>query len=269
LNLIEKSLKTSLDTGGSFEIIVGLDFKTTDPKAIKFLIDLKKDYPLVSFYCYGDKKKNKTDIVFHPKIHLFENKKETTAIVGSTNLTGGGLTTNFEVNTVFQEKKPEYFSQIQAIYNSIKFTDSLFVPDEEYLSAYSDVFKVLEKNSDSVNQNKKIQETIKFIEEKEGFLPGTIPSIKSMVIDLILEREKNIGNSTVTLDEIYLYLEDRIKRENLEGKYKLETFRNTVRGELNHNEISNQNSSKNLQLFERVDRGIYKLTKNGKNFKGR
>jgi HKD family nuclease len=33
---------------------------------------------------------------FHPKIYLFENATETTLIVGSNNLTDGGLYTNYE-----------------------------------------------------------------------------------------------------------------------------------------------------------------------------
>ncbi|GAA7321173.1 hypothetical protein HpM116_05910 [Helicobacter pylori] len=48
-------------------------------------------------------------------------------------MTRGGLESNFEVNTIFTEKKPLYYSQLNAIYNSIKYADSLFTPNEEYL----------------------------------------------------------------------------------------------------------------------------------------
>jgi HKD family nuclease len=106
-----------------------------------YLINLQKQVPNLKFYCYGDKNENRNDIVFHPKIYLFEKGRETTGIVGSTNLTRGGLLTNFEVNVVIKETKPLYFSQLEAIYNSVKFTDSVFSPDEEYLAGYSDVYK--------------------------------------------------------------------------------------------------------------------------------
>ena len=102
--------------------------------------------PNLKFYCYGDKNENKTDVVFHPKIYLFEKGRETTGIVGSTNLARGGLLSNFEVNVVIKETKPLYFSQLQAIYNSVKFTDSVFSPDEEYLAGYSDVYKAFLQN---------------------------------------------------------------------------------------------------------------------------
>jgi HKD family nuclease len=267
IKVIENSLKSSLDNGGKFEIIAGLDFKTTDPKSMLYFIQLKKKYPNLKFFCYGDKNKNKTDIVFHPKIYLFQNEKETTSIVGSTNLTGGGLTSNFEVNTIFNEKKPLYFSQLQAIYNSIKFTDSLFTPDEDYLSGYTDVFSAFEKSEEKALKDKGIVKVIKEIETKAENLPGTIPSIKSMVVDLILDKEKS-GISRVSVAEITENLIQRIKYENLQDKYKLDTFNNSIRGELNHNEL-NSNTKNGLKLFERVERGFYSLTENGRNYKGR
>ena len=99
IKVIQDSLMMSLEKGAEFELIVGLDFKTTDPKAMKFFIDLHRQNKKVHFYCYGDKGENKTDIVFHPKIYLFHNPQETISIIGSTNLTQGGLMSNFEVNT--------------------------------------------------------------------------------------------------------------------------------------------------------------------------
>lgn len=43
IKYIEKSLMQSLDAGGKFEIIAGLDFKTTDPKAMMYFINLSKE----------------------------------------------------------------------------------------------------------------------------------------------------------------------------------------------------------------------------------
>jgi len=267
IKVIENSLKFSLDNGSKFEIIAGLDFKTTDPKSMMFFIELKKNYSNLKFYCYGDKKQNRNDIVFHPKIYLFENDKEKTSIVGSTNLTGGGLTSNFEVNTIFNEKKPVYFSQLQAIYNSIKFTDSLFTPDEDYLNGYSDVFKAFETSEEKALKDKGISKVIKEIELKSEKLPGTIPSIKSMIVDFILEKQKS-GIYKVSVAEITENLTERIKTQKLEDNYKLDTFNNSIRGELNHNEL-NSNTKTGLKLFERVERGYYELTENGNNYKGR
>lgn len=268
VKVIEKSVRQCLDSGGSLEIIVGLDFKTTDSKALQYFINLKKEYPKVNFYCFGDRKDNKTNIVFHPKIYLFEKGGETTGIVGSANMTGGGLMTNFEVSTIFKETKPLYFSQLQAIYNSIKFTDSIFVPDEEYLSGYSDIYKAFSENEEKANKNKGLQKVIKEMQNKEEYLPGTVPSLKLLIIDVI-EKKQESGQEFVSLSELYEELEKVVEADkNL--NYKMDTFRNTIRGELNHHENESK-SGINMHLFIRSkkQKGFYSLTEKGKNYQGR
>src|SRR4030066_2321118 len=169
IKVIEKSLDQCLKNNGSIEIIAGLDFKTTDPQSMHCLINLQKQEQNLKFYCYGDKNENRTDIVFHPKIYLFEKGRETTGIVGSTNLTRGGLFTNFEVIVVIKETKPLYFSQLEAIYNSVKFTDSVFSPDEEYLAGYSDVYKAFLQNEERAIKDKSVQNVVRQKNTREEF----------------------------------------------------------------------------------------------------
>lgn len=267
IKTIKDSLMMSLDKGGNFELIVGLDFKTTDPKAMKFFIDLSKAYKGVRFYCYGDKGDNKNDIVFHPKIYLFRNAKETVSIIGSTNLTAGGLLSNFEVNTVFNEQKPVYYTQLQSIYNQVKYTDSLFTPDDDYLCQYSDVYKALTANEKNAMKDTSIKKLMQDMNEKKTKLPGTIPSVNTMIIECLKERQ-NHGINFVSLNEIYNYLDERIKDPNLAGRYKLDTFHNTIRGELNkHHDKSTYTSS--LKLYHRGNKGMYSLTDKGENYVGR
>lgn len=256
-----------LKNNGSVEIIAGLDFKTTDPQSMHYLIQLQKTTPNLKFYCYGDKNVNKNNIVFHPKIYLFQGKKETTGIIGSTNLTGGGLMTNFEANVIFKETKPLYFSQLEAIYNSVKFTDSVFSPDEEYLIGYSDVYKAFLQNEEKATKDKGVQEAVNQIRRREEFLPGTVPSIKSLIIDVI-KKEQLKGIKFIQLQIIYEEVERLVIEKNL--KYKMDTFRNSIRGELNHHE-EDSNSSINMHLFIRSKdkNGFYSLTEKGKNYQGR
>ncbi|MDE7227068.1 MAG: NgoFVII family restriction endonuclease [Treponemataceae bacterium] len=267
VDVIRDSLLRSLDNGGKFELIVGLDFKTTDPKAMKYFLDLKRQYKGVDFYCYGDKRENRNDVVFHPKIYLFKNSNENISIVGSTNLTRGGLESNFEVNAIFNEKNPIQFSKLQAIYNSVKYTDSLFTPDEEYLMKYSDIFHMLEKNEYSTRKDKSVRKIILEIQEKESQLPGTIPSLKKLLVEF-LKSEKAKNHDEVTLNKIYEYLEERVKDPIFAGRFKMDTFRNSVRGEINHNEYSNT-EERSLRLFKRVGNGVYSLSEFGDKFEGR
>ncbi len=209
VKVIEQSLNNCLKNNGAVEIIAGLDFKTTDPQSMHFLIQLQKQVPNLKFYCYGDKDENKTDVVFHPKIYLFEKGRETTGIIGSTDLTRGGLLTNFEVNVVIKEIKPVYYSQLEAIYNSVKFTDSVFSPDEEYLAGYSDVYKTFLQNEKNAIKDKGVQEVVRQIRKREEFLPGTVPSLKSLIIDVIKKRQAK-GVEFVSLQTIYEEVEKSV-----------------------------------------------------------
>jgi HKD family nuclease len=76
IKVIEDSMISCLEKQGNIEIIAGLDFKTTDPKSIKYVLELKKNHKNLSFYCYGDKDENRNDVIFHPKIYLFSNPKK-------------------------------------------------------------------------------------------------------------------------------------------------------------------------------------------------
>jgi len=267
VKVIEKALDSFLKNNGIIEIIAGLDFKTTDPQSMHYFIQLQKQVSNLKFYCYGDKDENKTDVVFHPKIYLFEKGRETTGIVGSTNLTRGGLLTNFEVNVVIKETKPLYFSQLEAIYNSVKFTDSVFSPDEEYLSGHSDVYKAFLQNEEKAIKDEGIQNVVRQINRRAEFLPGTVPSIKSLIIEVI-KKEQLKGIEFVPLQTIYEEVEGLVQEKSL--TYKMDTFRNSIRGELNHHEDSSK-SPLNMHLFVRSgdQKGYYSLTEMGKNYQGR
>jgi HKD family nuclease len=266
VQVIKQALNNCLKNNGHIEIITGLDFKTTDPQSMHYFIQLQKQANL-KFYCYGDKEENKTSVVFHPKIYLFEKGRETTGIVGSTNLTRGGLLTNFEVNVVIKETKPLYFSQLEAIYNSVKFTDSVFSPDEEYLTGYSDVYKAFLQNEERAIKDKGVQRVVNQIRRREEFLPGTVPSIKSLIIEVI-KKEQSKGVKFVPLQTIYEELEKMVQEKIL--SYKMDTFRNSIRGELNHHE-NDSRSPINMHLFIRSNdkRGFYSLTERGKSYQGR
>ena len=168
---------------------------------------------------------------------------------------------------MIKETKPLYFSQLEAIYNSVKFTDSVFSPDEEYLAGYSDVYKAFLQSEEKAIKDKSIQDVVRQINRRAEFLPGTVPSIKSLIIEVI-KKEQAKGMEFIPLQTIYEEVERLVQEKKL--TYKMDTFRNSIRGELNKHE-ANSNHPDNMDLFVRSSdqKGYYSLTEKGKNYAGR
>lgn len=262
---IETSLHRCLDGGGEVEVIAGLDFKHTDPKAMAYFIGLRKKRAKVRFYCFGDKDVNKTDIVFHPKIYLFEKSKGTTGIVGSTNLTKGGLTSNLEVNVIFREDKPVHFSQLRAIYDGVKFQDSVFAPDEEYLQKYAGVHQKYSDNEHKTAEDKGVRKAVAEMARRSKLLPGTTPTLRSLVAEAIVRLQKG-GDDFVRLNDIYAETE-KVTAER-KAAFGAQDINASVRGELNKHHRDSVHPD-NMRLFVRADKqGYYSLTDKGRDYVG-
>lgn len=87
-----KKLEHLLKLPKRCEIIVGANFGLTEPKALKMILNWGKETGTITGFI------NRLDSkeVFHPKMYLFRKGKEAHIIVGSANLTGGGLVDNNE-----------------------------------------------------------------------------------------------------------------------------------------------------------------------------
>lgn len=245
------------------EIIVGLDFKTTDYVALHTLEELRSEYSRFNYYCFGDKRDNFNDLIFHPKIYLFSATARYTSIVGSSNLTGGGLLSNFEINVIFRENKPVYYAQLEAIYNEIKFTDSVFTPTKDYLGKYAVIRKDIDKSGEKIDPS--VKQRIEELKREEERLPGPGPTIKKIIIEII-KRKRKEGFKSVPLGIIYEESERVVKEKEL--YFKMDTFRNSIRGELNKHE-QNSKHPDNMSLFIRLSTGHYSLTDKGESYEGR
>ncbi|MDR0586829.1 MAG: phospholipase D family protein [Treponema sp.] len=265
---IYKSLDYALRRNNAqIEIIVGLDFRTTDSNALFALKEIENKQKNFKFYCFGDKRDNYNDLVFHPKMYLFETSlsrnTKYTSIIGSSNLTGGGLTSNFEVNSIFREDTPKYYSQLEAIYNEIKYTDSVFNPSKDYILRYGDIKKEIEKAEGIAD--KSIRTELQFLKEEEAKLPGAAPSLKKLIVEFINEQNKK-GIREISLDSIYDEIPKRLIDRNI--LMKMDTIKNSIRGELNKHERNSKHKD-SMSLFKRTGRGLYALTEKAKNYEGR
>jgi HKD family nuclease len=82
------ALQFFIDRGGRVEIVVGIDEGITTKQALELVMK----YSTTAFVF------NNPVTTFHPKVYLFEAPGKAVALIGSSNLTTGGLYTNYEAN---------------------------------------------------------------------------------------------------------------------------------------------------------------------------
>ncbi len=108
LNELLPSIKKCLRRSCTVTVVCGLDFALTEPTALH---QLRKLFEGTSskLKLFSSAERN---TIFHPKFFLFENVKYATVIIGSANLTRGGLVGNEECSLqVNTETTSEFFGQ--------------------------------------------------------------------------------------------------------------------------------------------------------------
>lgn len=103
-----KQIETALEdftSRSEVDIVVGIDQNGTSFEGLQRLLEICRDNDSISIY------HNEREHTFHPKLYLFKKDTSATLIIGSGNLTEGGLFTN---NEVFLEVYLDYQSSDDA-----------------------------------------------------------------------------------------------------------------------------------------------------------
>lgn len=98
VQLVEESIQRFREHGGTVNAYIGIDLWGTSSDALVELL------PLVDALYVVHVRGNQT---FHPKIYQFDNDCEITVVVGSNNLTVGGLWRNFESSAIITEQSAD------------------------------------------------------------------------------------------------------------------------------------------------------------------
>ncbi|MEC6823972.1 restriction endonuclease PLD domain-containing protein [Photobacterium piscicola] len=113
LSKLLSDFEANLINKGTLNIIIGLDLYVTEPSALYDLYKLDYKYKNMSFYLYHSDKST-----FHPKIYAANRNEVYSVLVGSANLTNGGLQTNTEMS-IFVEDEFEDFQQVEQFYQKL------------------------------------------------------------------------------------------------------------------------------------------------------
>ena len=163
--IIEQPLQKCLAENGEVEFLVGLDFHTTDAQTLRAFASLSQSFPKFKFYCYSDPSDGTA--VYHPKLYLFETRSFLRSIIGSSNLTNGGLNNNVEVNVLLDlEVDGEKAENIRDIYSQLKFQPSRFAPDTNYIDIYSEILETTKQPKYRRSDTKKAIERLREVEQQ-------------------------------------------------------------------------------------------------------
>ncbi len=189
INLIYDSIDFALDQGASFEFLVGLDMQTTEPEALQFLHNLSINNNKLTLYCYASIEPSS---IYHPKIYLLKNSDNTRviSIVGSSNLTEGGLRKNIEANMLIEaDINQEIILDSYITYNRLKFHPNRVIPDGEFLNLYSELCSSKKKQRIEFKKNQDRRDLLKSFEEKAKTLQHPKPSLKDLIgwVKLVFE----------------------------------------------------------------------------------
>ena len=147
LKLIREELKERLDAGLKARFVVGLNFYQTDPSVLEELLDLGERYTLELLVSRPPWKNpgaledidtpDSAAWNFHPKVFMFEYAGGTSVLIGSANMTGGGLVDNHEASILIRDGSEAIIERIdQQIRQLIR--DKQIVPaDADIIREYA------------------------------------------------------------------------------------------------------------------------------------
>jgi len=181
INLIYNSIDSAMRKGASLEFLAGLDMQATEPAALRFLHNLSKNNNKLSLYCYASLEPSS---IYHPKIYLLKNSDGTKVIsvIGSSNLTEGGLKKNIEVNLVIEDDiNQDIILDSYNTYNRLKFHPKRVIPDDEFLNLYAVLCTSEKKEKIENKKNQNRQKLFKSFEEKTKTLQHPKPALKDLI----------------------------------------------------------------------------------------
>lgn len=198
--MLERAFRDCVDRGGQVEFLLGLDFRTTEPAVLRSILDLRHESRRVALYCFSDPSSERARS-YHPKVYFVQNPPVTTTIVGSSNLTSGGLSDNAEVNVIIKARQNEpVVADVLDIYHRLKFQRLRFAPDADYVASYTDSFRRVRQAERTARRAAAVRVSVAATRRKERLLPrppvepGDFVGWQRLVLERLPEGEFSTGD---------------------------------------------------------------------------
>jgi len=200
LDLIRGALLQSLDGGAQLEFIVGMDLAGTDPAALWALYQLGREQPDLRLYCCAHVREG---CVYHPKLYVMQTSEETIAVIGSSNLTEGGLQRNDEVNAVIHGTgRDESICDVYAAYNRLKFGPHTIEPDDELLERYQALCEIQKPPPGRSAEHERARKLVRELRSKVQALHRPTATRRDLVgwLELVYD---NLPDGEFTTRQVY------------------------------------------------------------------
>jgi HKD family nuclease len=197
LALLEPAIQSALQSGAYFDFLVGVDMKVTEPFALRYLYDLSRSNPNLGVSCFVS---DGSVGIYHPKLYLLRASDSVMSIVGSSNLTAGGLSKNLEINVLIEgQMGDEPISDSYASFSRLKFQLNK-APDEQFIELYSEAFQQQRKAAKDQSRNN----IMRAFKEKAASLPRPTPTRRDIVgwLELVYDA---LPNEVFTNEQVYAY----------------------------------------------------------------
>ncbi|MFL9483967.1 hypothetical protein ACI6Q2_14405 [Chitinophagaceae bacterium LWZ2-11] len=131
-----------------FKIIAGANFGITDPDALSLLLDYSSKMNLKGYLNTLSSK-----IIFHPKMYLIKSGQVGHILIGSANLTSGGLDTNNECSLYYQCNVTEdIWINVLNYFNNLILPENADLLNDRIISIYRKYHKSQKKINEQSQQ---------------------------------------------------------------------------------------------------------------------
>ena len=258
LRLIADELRDILESEGRVSIVHGADFTIADPPAIRTLVDMKTRYPQMSYRVHCDWALTHSQ-KFHTKLYIArKDRRNYCAVIGSSNLTLGGLRDNTEANAVMRgDGSDSPIRECLRIYEKILASPSLVEPNGEFADKYAALYqraKALPLSDEPPSDIERLLDDL-----MASVRPANTRAPQTQLDYMALALARLGGERRYIVLGNIISEAERLARSAGES-YKWDTFDNSTR-----RSIYDNLAGKGEEMFERPGgtRGQYRLSSKG------
>ena len=179
---LKSALKEFKSNGGKINAFIGIDLDGTSYEALLNLFSMCDNLYVIHSENFST--------TYHSKIYLLENDTSAWCAIGSNNLTGGGLWTNFESCSLQSYDLPSQKNDLDNIYTVIaKYTNPSYACSKQ-ISSVDDINTLLDANYITKEVTQKITTITRRVTEKANHKENHIFGSEKISIPAMISNQK-------------------------------------------------------------------------------